>query len=226
MTYSIKNPIVSSDKIRIIHIGPQGEATTYLFGDVLEELSFNAAQKEAFGLLVGQAYKKVDKSLAENAADSNEVDKKTLESSFFSEYPPGMLVPDVAEIPDFVEVTAFKDIYPVDDALEFAARLRRMRDFRNGTDEFPVGMVRLTREVTELFLEDLMVQRTYFASPGQIFLLVSGDRRPPRAFVLDKQHDHFVEIGLEIVLPKDAEPPFELALESISVSADAPVAES
>ncbi|MBQ9394229.1 MAG: hypothetical protein IJU23_01775 [Proteobacteria bacterium] len=208
MTYLTKNPIVSSDKIRVIHLGPAGEGTTYLYGDVLEELSYYAGQKDAYGLLVGHAYKKVDKPLAENAADSKTVDNKVLESSFFAEYPPGMIVPDVAEVPDFVEISAFKDIYPVDDALEYAARLRRMRDFRNGTEEFPAGLVRLSKAASELSFEDLMVQRTYFASPGQILLLVSGDRKPPRAFVMDKQHDHFVECGLEIVLPKDAEPPF------------------
>ena len=58
MTYSTKNPIVSSDKIRVIHLGPAGEGTTYLYGDVLEELSYYAGQKDAFGLLVGHAYRK------------------------------------------------------------------------------------------------------------------------------------------------------------------------
>ena len=74
----------------------------------------------------------MDKPLAENAADSKTVDNKVLELSFFAEYPPGMLVPDAAEVPDFVEISAFKDIYAVDDEFKYAARLRRMRDFRNG----------------------------------------------------------------------------------------------
>ena len=90
----------------------------------------------------------MDKPLAENAADSKTVDNKVLELAFFAEYPPGMIVPDAAEVPDFVEINTFKDIYAVDDEFEYAARLRRMRDFRNGIvrtkARFAIFQVRVT----------------------------------------------------------------------------------
>ena len=147
-------PVLSShDAISVQHLGAQcGEPVFYLYGDVLEELRFHASQRSGFGLLCGCGYLyPVDKQPA-NAQDN--------------------------DAPDYVEISAFRDIYPVDDALDYAGYLRRIREFRNVQGDV-FGFVCLTPEPRTMTYEDLLLFRTYFDAPENLFVMVAGNGAPP-----------------------------------------------
>ncbi len=210
MLFKQKKLIAPSDKIQITHLGSVQNPAVYIFADVLDELVFYANQRSAWGLLTGQGYLlPVDKSLS----TFNNVDKTPSISTAVNENVDKTLPPEAfptdSDKPDYIEITAFRDIYPSVDALDYASHLRKMRDFRN-SDENPVlGAVCLSQTKSELMLEDLLLQRSYFADPSQILLFVSADRKPPRAFRLDETCDHLLDAGLEIVSAVGTELPFD-----------------
>lgn len=107
------------------------------------------------------------------------------------------------DAPDYVLVTAFKDIYPAQDALEYAAYLRRQRNFRDENEEQTiVGTVAVGKDRRKLMLEDLMLQRTYCADEWQIALFVDTLGDPPRAFFLTKDFAQFAETGYFVISAK------------------------
>ena len=194
MEFPYKTKLCNTESLQILHVGPHSELPFYLFSDVLDELVFYANDKNAFGLLVGNAF-------LDNA-------KREVTSGVTEALDPTKTF-DV-DVPDFVEITAFKDIYPVKDALDYAGYLRKMRNFRdNETETLCLGAVCLTPKSTDLTLECLYLMRTYFDLPIQILLFVSADRKPPRAYQLNKKMD-MVEIGLEIVTLKNEALSFDL----------------
>jgi hypothetical protein len=198
-----KHPLTSHDNIEVLTCGPkrEGEASIYLFSDVLEELVFNAHQRSARGMLLGRiyAYPKLDKVSAG-------VDKKDLESKVWgesSEVKKGNLEKGQKKPQMYMEIAAFKDIYPTEDALDYGMYLRRHRDFRTDDGEILVlGSVCMTPKLHELTLEDLLFQRTYCAEAYQIALFVSADGRDARIFVLDEMLHAFVEVGYRLVCSK------------------------
>lgn len=132
------------------------DAVVYLFGDVREELVFAASKldenKMSFGLLCGGLFED-DVSDANNS--SNVKSKQSVE---------------------YIEISAFRDIFPVSESLDYAVFLRRDKSLLNTTDYGCVtGMVCLTRNRHVLTLEDVFLMRTYFNLPWQVFLLISGD---------------------------------------------------
>lgn len=132
------------------------EAVVYLFGDVREELVFSASKlgenKMSFGLLCGGLFE--DDVLDEN--DSSNVKSK--------------------QSVEYIEISAFRDIFPVRESLDYAAFLRRDKSLLNTTDYGCVtGIVCLTQNRHVLTLEDVFLMRTYFNLPWQVFLLISGD---------------------------------------------------
>ena len=213
MAIKRKKPITASDKISITHIGADVTSGVYVFADVLEELVYFAGQKSARGILTGQAYRypvpedkalpksgELDKALPDLSAAEKKVDNRPAGSG--EDLDSGQ--------PEYIEITAFKEVYPSDDAMDYAARLRHLRDFRS-SDAYPVlGLVCLSAERRSLMQEDLLVQRTYLCGPKQILLLVSADRKPPRAYMLDDALECFVETGIEVVSAAGAELPFDV----------------
>lgn len=202
-----KKPISASSKLKVTHVGPEQAYRLYLFSDVLEELTYYASQKNAWGLLSGQFYalpvdkthsndEKMDKPSPESSSDAAKVDNQ----------PADLPIP-----PDYVEITAFRDIYPCCDALDYASYLRKMRNFRSAEDCPDVGPVCLMQQKREPMLEDLLLARSYFAAKNQAIFFISADNACPRAFVLDESLDHFEEVGIDIVSPADAGLPFDPA---------------
>ena len=177
-----KSPPVTTDKILVTHIGPEQPRRIYLFADVLEELVYHASQRNAHGMLTGRRYLPQE------------------------EPEPG------SEVFPYIEITAFNEIYPAEDAIEYAHHLRKMRDFRDtNADEIILGTVSMAAEMPEVMLEDLLVQRTYFADADQILLFVSADKKPPKAFRLDPDTDILTENGLDIVGLKESPLPFDIS---------------
>lgn len=105
---------------------------------------------------------------------------------------------------EYVIVTAFKDIYPIEDAFDYAVYLRRQRNFRSENEkETVVGTVMLSGEPWKITLEDLMLQRTYCASEWQVALFVDASESPARAFLLTKELSQFTETGYYLVSAKE-----------------------
>ncbi len=177
-----KSPPATTDEILVTHLGPEQPRRIYLFADVLEELIYHASQRKAHGMLTGHRY------LPQDTPE------------------PG------SEVFPYIEITAFKEIYPAEDAIEYAHHLRKMRDFRDADDgEIILGTVSMAAEMPELMLEDLLVQRTYFADADQVLLFVSADKKPPKVFRLDPDTDMLTEAGLEIVGLKESPLPFDFS---------------
>lgn len=192
-----KNKPVEGKALQILHVGPDCGMPVFLYADVIEELLFYAKTKDAFGLLMGSGC--LDKT-KESASGDAEPDKASAGDSPYAD----------ADVPDFIEITAFKDIYPVGDALDYADHLRKMRNFRDTESEtLCLGAVCLTREKVDLSLECLFLLRSYFDLPTQILLFVSTDRAVPRAYQLNRQLE-LVEIGIDIVALKDSPLPFDV----------------
>ncbi|MBO4351055.1 MAG: hypothetical protein J6A01_08950 [Proteobacteria bacterium] len=194
MEFPYKTRLCDTESLQILHIGPSSEMPFYLFADVLDELVFYANDKNAFGLLVGNAFLDADRKIEASGENLPPEKTKTFDT----------------DVPDFVEITAFKDVYPVKDALDYAGYLRKMRNFRDTeTDGLCLGAVCLMPQSADLTLECLYLMRTYFDLPNQILLFVSADRKPPRAYQLNKKLD-MVEVGLDIVTLKNETLPFDL----------------
>ena len=178
-----KLPPQPSDEISVIKYGPDKQFTTqvYLYGDMLEELQYFAKEKNAYGMLTG-GYAIIP------------IEKRNNN--------PG-------EPLDFIEVSAFKDIYPGNNALDYAGYLRKQRDFRtpvNGTTILGVAILQNT--YAEPTLEDLILMRSYFADQIQIALYITENRDQPRVYVLGDSFESFAEIGYWLVKLADEKLPF------------------
>ncbi|MCL2326134.1 MAG: hypothetical protein FWC40_06545 [Proteobacteria bacterium] len=100
---------------------------------------------------------------------------------------------------DFIEVAAFRDIYPVDNSLDYATYLRRNRGLlRSQAQERVLGVVHMMPDETPVFLEDIFLQRTYFNLPFHIAMFVFGDGSPSRCFAMTDE-GHMFEIGFYVV---------------------------
>ena len=203
-----KAPYVSNDEIEVLSFGPKRELSTsiYLYFDVLEELVFNAKERSARGMLLGKLYRypKVDKTSASVAKEAINLDLQwggDLKAKRGTQLIPSrsMVCPN-----QYIEITAFKDIYPTEDALEYGTYLRRQRDFRNSDEILVVGSVCMTPRLHDLVLEDLLFQRTYFAQAYQVALFVSADGENARIFMLDEMTKSFVEVGYQLVCLKES----------------------
>ena len=105
---------------------------------------------------------------------------------------------------EYVIITAFKDLYPIQDALDYAMYLRRQRNFRSESgDETDVGMVMLSSEPWKIMLEDLMLQRSYCATEWQVALFVDATDAPARAFILTKGLSQLTETGYYLISAKE-----------------------
>ncbi len=105
---------------------------------------------------------------------------------------------------EYVIITAFKDLYPIQDALDYAMYLRRQRNFRSESgDEIDVGMVMLSSEPWKIMLEDLMLQRSYCATEWQVALFVDATDAPARAFILTKGLSQLTETGYYLISAKE-----------------------
>ena len=177
-----KAPPASSDDIEVVHFGPESHFTSlvFLYADMLEELQFNAKEQNSYGMLVGS----------------------------YSVIPIEMRKNEPGEPLDYIEVTAFKDVWPSANALDYAGYLRKQRDFRPPTDGTTIlGLVVLQKEFREPSLEELMVMRSYFADQIQIALYITGERDQPRVFVIGDTLESFAETGFSLVkLASDALP--------------------
>lgn len=120
----------------------------------------------------------------------------------------GMGVDNSSDAPksgtEYVIITAFKDLYPIQDALDYAMYLRRQRNFRSESgDEIDVGMVMLSSEPWKIMLEDLMLQRSYCATEWQVALFVDATDAPARAFILTKGLSQLTETGYYLISAKE-----------------------
>lgn len=105
---------------------------------------------------------------------------------------------------EYVIITAFKDLYPIQDALDYAMYLRRQRNFRSESgDETDVGMVMLSSEPWKIMLEDLMLQRSYCATEWQVALFVDATDALARAFILTKGLSQLTETGYYLISAKE-----------------------
>ncbi len=220
-------PPVSNDKIEVTQIGTiAGNTPVYIYADVLEELKYSAAQRPARGMLIGLHQTK-DPSIKvisiKPRADQNSggssgnavagapahadaqtrADDAAQNFGDAKEAKNGGAPGNITDAPEYVLVTAFKDIYPAQDALEYAAYLRRQRNFRDENEEQTVvGTVAVGKDRRKLMLEDLMLQRTYCADEWQIALFVDTLGDPPRAFFLTKEFAQFAETGYFVISAK------------------------
>lgn len=112
---------------------------------------------------------------------------------------------------DFVEITAFKDIYPVEDALDYGMYLRRQRNFRSPQEkQTVVGSVVVSIQPWKIAFEDLLLQRTYWSAEWQIALFVDTEDAPPRVFYLTHESAQLAETGYYVISLKDAPLPFKI----------------
>ena len=186
MKFSYKTKLCDNKAVQIVHSGPDFGMPVFLFEDVLEELIFYAKKKNAFGLLTGNGY------LEPEAGSDDKMDK-------VDETPSQDAEPLERDEPDYIEITAFKDVYPVENPLDYAGYLRKVRNFReNGTDLLCLGVVCLADTAAEITLESLLLQRSYFDMPYQIYLIVSAKDASLKAYRLDKKLE-FVETGIDVV---------------------------
>ena len=170
-----------TSQIAITHYGPNRRYHTmvYLYADVIDELQFNARTRCAIGTLQG----------------SYAIIKRDSPSA-------------LTDAQDFIEIKAFKDIYPTADAMEYASYLRRQRDFKPGDPTAALGLVFMQTTPAAPSLEDLMLMRSYFAVPIQISLYISADRSPARVYMLDDVAESFAEIGYNVIHLAE-NPPFD-----------------
>lgn len=144
------------EKLSLGGLDQTAEAEIYLFHDVLEELIFAAHalknKNDAFGLLCGGLF---EDAVGEEAHGGDKKQKKALE---------------------YVEISAFREIFPVRESLDYAAFLRRDKSLLHTTDYGRVtGIVCLSDAQHCLSLEDVFLMRTYFNLPWQVMLFISGD---------------------------------------------------
>ena len=185
LTIAYRQPPVSGNGLCVTPVGiPSRPVHVYLYGDLLEELHYNATLRVARGLLMGAFYT----APVDNAADAPS-GKKT----------------------DYVLVSSFQDTYPVAHALDYAGYLRRLKNYTNNGSAQPIlGTVFMSPEPISLYLEDLMLQRSYFASSHQIALYVEGGSACPRVFMLDDDAK-FIETGYFIIHTPDMLFSFDLS---------------
>ncbi|MBQ8036293.1 MAG: hypothetical protein IJ268_04810 [Proteobacteria bacterium] len=185
MIFTPKQPIAAENGIRITEYGkpnPIGP-NAYFFADVLEELIFHAQKHEARGILLGNAF-----LLPETAAQN------LLEAQKTNSFPLGL------NIPNYLEVVAFRDIYPTANALDYASYLRRIRDFKTPRGQHLIlGQVILSPEPRQPVLEDLMLQRTYFCEPWQMTVYISAAHTTPKVFMLNEAGESWYETGFKLV---------------------------
>ncbi len=132
------------------------ETAVYLFGDIVEELTFAAHKMKedqaSFGILCGGLFE-------DESPDTEKTEEKNRKAG-----------------EEYIEISAFRDIFPVRESLDYAAFLRRDKSLLNTTDYGCVtGIVRLTAKHQALMLEDVFLMRTYFNLPWQVMVLVSGE---------------------------------------------------
>lgn len=182
LTTTYRQPPVSGNGICVTPIGmPSRPVHVYLYGDLLEELHYNATLRAARGLLMGNVYTAPAENTAAEPSEKKTDDKKT----------------------DYIVVSSFRDTYPVDQALDYAGYLRRLKNYTNNGSAQPIlGTVFMSPEPIALSLEDLMLQRSYFASPHQIALYIEGSNACPRVFMLDDD-SKFIETGYFIIHTSD-----------------------
>ena len=107
--------------------------------------------------------------------------------------------------PDYLEITAFRDIYPTDNAMDYAGYLRRIRDFKASRDkQLVLGQVILSPEPKNPMLEDLMLQRTYFGYPWQMTVFISASHTRPKVFMLNEANEDWYETGFKLVYSEAA----------------------
>lgn len=174
LTAAYRQPPVSGNGLCVTPIGvPSRPVHVYLYGDLLEELHYNATLRAARGLLMGNFYTA--------PAETTPSEKKT----------------------DYIVVSSFQDTYPVAQALDYAGYLRRLKNYtNNGMEQSILGTVFMSPEPITLYLEDLMLQRSYFALRHQMALYIEGSGVCPRVFMLDDDAK-FIETGYFIIHTPD-----------------------
>lgn len=177
MAIAVKYPVFrplpqATAAVAVTPMGPKNGYHTlvYLYGDVVEELLFNARERDAYGVLTGKY------ALIRRSADEG-----------------------LQRAQDFIEITAFKDVFPTDEALDYAHYLRRQRNYRNDSANIPLGLAVMRRHFTAPSLEDLMVMRSYFDMPNQIALFIDGSGRRGIVYMLDDVDESFAEIGYSVI---------------------------
>lgn len=190
MIFTPKLPLVSENGICVADYGPANPIgpTAYFFADVLDELIFHAQKHEARGILLGGAFL-LPETAEENIANAQKTNS----------FPIGLTDPD------YLEITAFRDIYPTDNAMDYAGYLRRIRDFKASRDKLLVlGQVILSPEPKNPMLEDLMLQRTYFGYPWQMTVFISASHTRPKVFMLNEANEDWYETGFKLVYSEAA----------------------
>ena len=171
----------ASDGIQITAYGPKCRYHTqvYIYADVLEELQFSAHERNAIGILLG--------SYALIKRPPNDPLRQT-------------------DAQDFIEIKAFRDVYPTADAMDYANYLRTQRNFKPVEPPISLGLVFMQQQPMPPTLEDLMLMRSYFAVPIQISLYICGDRSPAHVYMLDDVSESFAEIGYQVIHLANANP--------------------
>lgn len=171
---NIKSLPAATNEIQITPYGPKCRYHTlvYLYADVLEELQFSAHERDAIGILLG----------------SYAIIKRP------PDHPMQLTAPQ-----DFIEIKAFRDVYPTADAMDYANYLRKQRDFKPDEPSTTLGLVFMQQKPEPPNLEDLLLMRTYFSTPIQISLFVCGDHSPAHVYMLDDVSESFAEIGYQVI---------------------------
>ena len=204
----------SDDRLTVVPVGtPTSPFYVYIYADVLDELRFNATSRAARGMLLGAFHPFfVFGPIAFDDKTSDGQGKITLQTDNppptvdKTQDTPANDIPAEKKLPTcngYVEITAFRDVFSTSDALDYAGYLRRIRNFRTSdTDEVVLGAVAMGQGVSELSLEDLMLQRSYFARPYQVALFVDSDQEAPCLYWLDED-GNFVRTGYFVVTARD-----------------------
>ncbi len=100
---------------------------------------------------------------------------------------------------EFVEITSYRDVYPIKNSLQYAAMLRRSLSVTDSTDFGNVlGVVLLSTSTRSVKLEDVLLMRTYFNLTYQVCFLVDAEKSSLRCYYLTES-GQFEETGFYIV---------------------------
>ncbi len=193
--------------IKCRQVGPEeaAEIPIFVYADVLEELAYHASQRGAWGMVTGHGYvKPKSESLTpEDNSGQKECDLEksdTMSSEKVDKAQSSLKSEEEKDETDYVEMTAFRDVFSAKDALDYASYLRRMKYYRKcDGPEVVLGAVCMIPEERELMLEDMLLMRTYFGASFQFLMFVPGNGREARLWRLSADGEAFIEQGYKVL---------------------------
>ena len=100
---------------------------------------------------------------------------------------------------EFIEITSYRDAYPMRTGFDYVALLRRNLNLTDITDAGTVlGLVMLRPTLRETTLEEVFLMRTYFNQTFHVGFVISAEDASVKCYRLS-ENGQLVEIGYNIV---------------------------